>query len=79
VVSKINSMQQPNKGITTTYGKNVADHSIKRSKYFTTSKSCGNGHFSKSQKQKRKSSTTSKTVQNRQGGKIDKMFCPIQG
>ena len=23
------------------------------------------------------SSTTSKTVQNRQGGKIDKMFCPI--
>ena len=24
-----------------------------------------------------KSSTTSKTVQNRQGGKIDEMFCPI--
>ena len=76
MVSKIRSMQQP-KGITTTSGKNVANHSIKRSNSFTTSKSRNNGPFSKRQKQKSKSSTTSKTVQKRQGGKMDKMFCPI--
>ena len=51
--------------------------SIKRSKSSTTSKSRDNGPFSKRQKQKSKSSTTSKTVQKRQGGKMDKMFCPI--
>ena len=56
----------------------IADKvTIKRSNSFATSKSRNNGPFSKRQKQKSKSSTTSKTVQKRQGGKMDKMFCPI--